>query len=87
MTTEIVKAIGTRLSALRILRKIDRQSMATTIGISMNKLGRIEAGKTEPSATELIRFAEALGVPTTVITGEEKYSEFMDRVLAAGGAN
>lgn len=84
MSSEINKTIGIRLAALRHARGMEAQQLADAVpGLTRTRLTRIENNRSEATAAELVRLAAALGVTSSVLTGEGKFSEFMDRVEAA----
>jgi len=58
--------------------------VAELAAISQWRLTRIENARSEATAAELVRISVALGVTSSVICGEEKFTEFMDRVGTAG---
>jgi len=80
---EINRTIGTRVAALRYARGLSAPDFAEKIGLSQWKVTRIEKGASEVTAAELVRIAEALGVNSAVLTGEEKFSGFMARIEEA----
>ena len=82
-TDQINKTIGTRIAALRALRGITAARVAELAAMSQWRLTRIENARSEATAAELVRIAAALSVTSSVICGEEKFTEFMDRVGAA----
>lgn len=82
-TDQINKTIGTRIAALRHARGITAARVAELAAMSQCRLTRIENARSKATAAELVRIAAALGVTSSVICGEEKFTEFMDRVGAA----
>ncbi len=71
MSDNIKETIGLRIRALRISRGISPVQVAGSIGGTINRLTRIENGKSELSAVELIAVAKSLGVTTSQLIGEE----------------
>ena len=78
-TAEINGTVGSRLTALRISRKMARADLAANMGISMNLLGKIEMGATVLTAATLVKAARVLGVTSAVLTGEEPLDAFEKR--------
>ena len=83
-TDQINRTIGTRIAALRHSRGMTAAQVAELAAISQWRLTRIENARSEARAAELVRIAVAMGVTSSVICGEEKFTEFMDRVGTAG---
>ena len=77
-TDQINKTIGTRIAALRHARRMTVAQVAELAAMSQWRLTRIENARSEATAAELVRIAVALGVTSSVICGEEKFSAFMD---------
>lgn len=71
---EISRTIGIRIKALRILRSMSPAQMAEVLGSKTNRVTRVEKGASPLTATELVAVAQALGVKTSVLVGEEEYS-------------
>lgn len=71
MSLEIYQKIGDRVRALRIVKGIPAQAIADAIGSKTNRVTRIEKGKSELTAVELMAMAQALGVTTSQLVGEE----------------
>jgi transcriptional regulator with XRE-family HTH domain len=82
-TDQINKTIGTRIAALRHARGMTAAQVAELAAMSQWRLTRIENTRSEATAAELVKVGVALGVTSSVICGEERFSEFMDRVGAA----
>lgn len=65
--------IGSRIAALRTLKKIEVQDFANRTGLSVDQLERIENGQSIPSLGVLIRVTRALGVRLgTLLDDKEK---------------
>lgn len=75
----IHETVGSRMTALRISRKISRSDLAAAMGVTMNLLGKIEKGVTVLTAADLVKAAKALGVTSAVLTGEESLVAFEKR--------
>jgi transcriptional regulator with XRE-family HTH domain len=85
--TDINKTIGTRIAALRTSRGLTAAELADKAGdLTVWKLSRYERGTSDISAAALVRVAAALDVTSAVLTGEEKFSEYMARLEEAHGA-
>jgi transcriptional regulator with XRE-family HTH domain len=55
------RLIGEKILALRTLKKMESQDLATKSGLSLEQLNRIETGASIPSLGVLIRITRALG--------------------------
>lgn len=55
--------LGTRMRAQREAMKMTVAQLARQLGVSRNTITNYEAGRTEPSASELVQLAHALGCP------------------------
>lgn len=53
--------IGAAIRRQREAMRMTVAKLATTVGVSRNTITNYESGKTEPSASDLVRLAEALG--------------------------
>lgn len=82
-TEEINKTIGTRLAAMRHARGMTAGDIAEKAAISQHRVTRIEHNRSEATAAELVLIAEALRVTTSVLTGEERFTDFIGRVESA----
>lgn len=67
---EINEVIGARIRALRISRGISPHQLATVLGATTNRVTRVENGKSDLSAGELMAIAQALTVTTSQLVGE-----------------
>jgi transcriptional regulator with XRE-family HTH domain len=54
--------IGSKISALRLLKKIETEDLAQKTGLSVKQLNSIESGTSIPSLGVLIRITRALGI-------------------------
>ncbi len=68
---DLDEKIGERLKALRISRNIPSSTIAAVLGCKTNRVTRIEGGRSHLTAAELVRVAEAVGVRTSQLVGEE----------------
>ncbi len=59
-----LKAIGKTLSELRAKEKLTLNALATSAGISENRLAKLESGDAEVTILELADLAKALGTNT-----------------------
>lgn len=70
---EQAKAMGERVAKQRAKRGWSQEQLAAHTGHHRTYLGRLEAGKTDPTLTSILRIAAALGVDAgTLVTGLEK---------------
>lgn len=58
---QFLKAFGKNLKKLREAKKLSTREFAYTADISHSSVGRLENGLSNPSATTLLKLAEALG--------------------------
>ncbi|WP_338659668.1 helix-turn-helix domain-containing protein [Paraclostridium sordellii] len=81
------------LSIIKKLRKeknLSQQELGEKLGVSGAYIQQIESNKKNPSMKTLNRIAEALEIPTFMLTGTiglECKNEFMDRLLKASQSN
>ena len=68
--SEIKKAFGARLKALRKARKLSQEAVALSCDLDRSYVGRIERGKANVSLVNIERIAEALGVGAGEFFGE-----------------
>ena len=61
--------IGTRIRKQREAMRMTVAQLASRVGVSRNTLTNWESGRTEPTASELVRVALALGCPVTDLIG------------------
>ncbi|MBI4449659.1 helix-turn-helix transcriptional regulator [Candidatus Uhrbacteria bacterium] len=54
--------LGAALSAARKANGVSQERLAERVGLSMNHVGAIERGETNPTVLVLVRIAEALGI-------------------------
>lgn len=63
------KIFAERLKQARIKKKLSRQQLAESIGVSRNGYGSYETGRREPNLFSLIRLSKILGVTTDWLVG------------------
>lgn len=63
--------LGQRLRALRLEAGLTQAELARRTGIHRPNIARVEAGRHTPSLETLSRLAQAIGVPTTRVLGED----------------
>lgn len=66
---EVLNAVGPRLRALRQQREVTLAELATTTGISVSTLSRLESGQRRPNLELLLPLAKAHGVPLDELVG------------------
>ena len=59
--------IGHRIAALRRLRKMTQEELATAAGLQRTHVGRIEAGKYAVTFETIQAIAEALGMTVDIV--------------------
>ncbi len=78
MSENIPKTIGLRLAAFRRSQEINPGDFCRSLEISRKRLTMIEEGTTDMPASLLIKIARLLKVPTTVLTGEERFEGYLE---------
>jgi transcriptional regulator with XRE-family HTH domain len=68
-TTAADTAIGARIRAQRLARKMTQMALADALGITFQQLQKYETGKNRVSAGRLQRLAEVFGVPVNALFG------------------
>lgn len=63
--------VGPRLAAERQRRNLTLDQLAAASGVSKAHLSRLESGDRQPSLAALFDVAAALGIPVSVLLGEE----------------
>ena len=85
MPTQEVPALGERLRAQRLRRRLSLRALARQVGVSASMVSQIETGKTRPSVSTLYAITTALG-----LTLEDVFTSAVDAsglaVAAAAGA-
>jgi len=61
-----LKALGERLRAARLRRRLTQAVVATRIGVSTPTLAQLEAGNPRTSLATLLRLLEVLGLGTDI---------------------
>lgn len=64
-----VVALEQRLKAARKRRRLTQAQLADRMGLPTSSIGQFECGARQPSATNLVRLANALGVSTDYLLG------------------
>jgi transcriptional regulator with XRE-family HTH domain len=59
----VLKRFGKTLRALRTERGLSQWALADAAGMDHNYVGMIERGERNPAIVNVVRLAEALGVP------------------------
>jgi transcriptional regulator with XRE-family HTH domain len=66
-----VALIGASIKSERKRRpKLSQEELAQTAGVTLRHYQRIESGTENPRATTLLKIADALGVPVSLLLGE-----------------
>ena len=60
---EIDKAVGARIRALRLARRMTQDALARQVGVQFQQIQKYESGTNRISASRLFMIAGALGVP------------------------
>ncbi|MEA2879880.1 MAG: hypothetical protein QOF14_5076 [Hyphomicrobiales bacterium] len=68
-TTADDTAIGARIRARRLARKMTQIALADALGITFQQLQKYETGKNRVSAGRLQQLAEVFGVPVNALFG------------------
>lgn len=69
--THLPAAIGARIRAQRTAVGMKVSRLASLLGVTRNTIANYETGKTEPSGTDLLKIAEAIGCSVMeLLTGE-----------------
>lgn len=68
MPSDIFRLNGQKLAELRYRAGLTQSGLAAKLGVHRNYIGRIEAGKFEPTPARLIAIASVLGVDIDAIT-------------------
>ncbi len=63
--------LGARLRSLRVQAGLTQAELARRTGIHRPNIARVEAGRHTPSLETLARLAQAIGVPTTRVFGQD----------------
>ncbi|MCR6673291.1 hypothetical protein [Devosia ginsengisoli] len=70
---DINRKIGIRLAALMASRNVQRAAIINALGITNLHLRKIENGIKPMMASEMVLAAKALGITSSVLTGEEPF--------------
>lgn len=70
---DLNRTIGIRLAAIMASKNISREKVAGAIDASTYRLARFENGTSEMTAAQLVLAAQALGVTSSIITGEQPF--------------
>ncbi len=77
-TSEVDRAIGSKINELRISMGITRQDLASQVGVTHQQLQKYERGVNRITVSRLFDISRALNVPITVFidsaSGEEDFS-------------
>jgi transcriptional regulator with XRE-family HTH domain len=74
------KLIGERIKGRRITLSIAQKELATQVGVSASAINQFEKGEKVPSASTLIKLAEALDVSSDYLLGvSDKDEIFLDK--------
>ena len=65
--------IGKRIKELRTEMKISQQKLADLINESQSAIARWEMGKTEPTASAIIKLADVFGVCADYLLGRQDW--------------
>lgn len=68
---DINQRIADRVLALRLSKKVPPLRIADAIGSKLNRVTRLERGRSTLTAAELVLVAQVLGVKTSQLVGEE----------------
>lgn len=68
---KIAGTIARRILAIRISRQVDQATIADALGSRTTRVTRIENGTSSLTATDLVLIARALGVPVSVVVGDQ----------------
>lgn len=61
--TDVKRAFGQRLRALRLARQWSQEHLASVVGLDRSYVGSVERGERNVSLQNIVKFAEALEVP------------------------
>jgi transcriptional regulator with XRE-family HTH domain len=65
-------AFGRAIKRLRVVRGISQEQLGYDSGLHRTYVGGIERGERNPSLANIIRIAEALGVPASELMAESE---------------
>ena len=68
---ETARKIGARIRAARKARALAQSQLGKLVGLDQAHISRLESGAYEGSPSQLLAIAQALGVSTAVLFGEE----------------
>jgi transcriptional regulator with XRE-family HTH domain len=79
---------GDKIRAIRTLKGLSQENMATMTGLSRLAYGDIERGKTDISESRLKQIADLLKVsPTDILNFDKKMTNFFDHCNSPVGLN
>lgn len=67
-------SLGSRIKAIRKVRKLTQEELAEMAGISVNYLGAIERGDKLPRLVTFIRIANVLEISSDYLLSEELHN-------------
>ena len=71
-TREKLVVIGDRIRNARKRAKLSQTELGRLVGYSINGIGKIERGESDPKFSVLANIAEALGMPTQALVTDAK---------------
>lgn len=74
----IEKRMGVRIAALRQYRKVTPEQLGSAIGVTKNRVTRIEKGVSEITVGQAAALAGILGVRVSVLIGEDAFLSSSD---------
>lgn len=77
--------LGRRIRALRRLKRLTQQELASRIQISVSMLSNIERGQRKPETQLLINIASTLGVPDSELLNLTVMGENKKQMAPPGG--
>jgi transcriptional regulator with XRE-family HTH domain len=71
MYPEFQKKLGERIKALREKKGVSQQELASLCDFEKSNMSRIEAGRTNPTVSTLLKISYALNINITVLVDVE----------------